>query len=152
MRPQIHFLLGIIFVIFLYFFFFPIISVFGLTIIFLSSVLIDIDHYIYYVFKKKDLNPFKAYEWYKKYTCKFCSLPNEKQKKLFLGFYFLHGIEILLLFLFLGYISQFFIFIFIGFFFHWSVDLISDIIWKRRLDKLSIIYNILNFRKLTPLE
>ncbi len=153
MNPQVHFILGIPFIAILYFFFSPVISVFGLTIIFLSSVLIDADHYIYYIFKKKNFNPFKSYEWYKKNTCTFCSLPKEKQKEFYLGFYFLHGIETLILLFFLGvYLSPVFILILIGFLFHLFVDFSTEVIYEQRFSKLSVIYNLFSFRKLTNFE
>ncbi len=153
MNPQIHFILGIFFVVILYFLFSPVISVFGLTIIFLSSVLIDADHYIYYIFRKKDLNIFKAYKWHKKNTCRFCSLPKETQKKLYIGFYFLHGIETLILLFFLGvYLSPVFILILIGFLFHLFVDFATEVIYEQRFSKLSVIYNLFSFRKLTNFE
>jgi len=50
------------------------------------------------------------------------------------------------------YISQFFNFILIGFLFHLFADLVSEIILKQRIDKISLIQNILVIRNLTPLE
>lgn len=153
MLPQFHFLLGIIFVAILYFFFSPIISLFGLAVILLSSVLIDIDHYVYYVYKKKDLNPFKAHKWYLKNIKKFHSMSKEQKKKFYIGFYFFHGIESLIILLFLGfYISPIFIFIFIGFFFHLSIDFIADIILEERFGKISVIYTLISLKKLVHIE
>lgn len=153
MLPRTHFLLGIIFVAILYFFFYPVISIFGLTIILLSSVLIDIDHYIYYIFKKRDWNPFRAHKWYIKNIRKLYSLSKKQTKAFYLGLYFFHGIEILIILFLLGnYISQFFNFILIGFLFHLSMDFITEIIFEQRFDKISFIYNLLTFRKLKDLE
>ncbi len=153
MLPQIHFILGIVFVAILYFFFSPIISIFGLTIILLSSVVIDIDHYIYYIFKKNDLNPFTAYKWYIKNIRKLYSMSKEQKKKIYLGFYFLHGVESLIILLFLGfYLYPIFNFIFIGFLFHLFVDFITEIMFEQRFSKLSVIYNLFIFKKLTNLD
>jgi len=153
MLPQTHFILGIIFVILLYFLFSPIISIFGLAIILLSSVLIDIDHYVYYIFKKKDLNLFTAHKWYIKNIRKLYSMNKEQKKKVYLGFYFFHGIESLIILFFLGfYLSPIFNLIFIGFLFHLFVDFISEIMFEHRFGKLSVIYDLFTFRKLTNLD
>ncbi len=153
MLPQSHFILGVFFVVFLYFFFSPTISIFGLGVILLSSVLIDFDHYVYYILKKKNLNLLEMYKWYIKYSRKICSLDKKERKKVYLGIYFLHGVESLTLLFFLGtYISQFFIFIFIGFFFHLVMDFIAEIIFEQRIDKISFIYNFFAFKKLKHIE
>lgn len=153
MLPKTHFILGIIFVSCLYLFFYPYISILGLLVIFLSSVLIDIDHYFYYIFKKRDLNLFRAYKWYIKNARKLCSLKREQMKNLYIGIYFFHGVEILIILLLLGiYIHSFFIFIFFGFLFHLVVDILAGILFEQRFDKISFIYNILTFKKLTPIE
>jgi len=153
MRFKVHFLLGIIFIILLYFLFYPIISLFGLLVIFLSSFLIDIDHYFYYIYKKRDFSLIRAYKWYMTTMHRFCSLPPEKQKKLYIGFYIFHGIEILIILFLLGfYVSKIFIFVLIGFFFHLSTDLISEIIFGQRIDKIFLFQNLLAMRKLTNFE
>lgn len=153
MRFKYHFFFGIIFTIFLYFLFSSIISLFGLSIIFLSSFLIDVDHYIYYVLLKKDISLRRAYKWYIKYSCKFCHIPLDKRKNFYLGFYIFHGIEPLIILFFLGfYVSQFFNFILIGFFFHLFTDLVSEILLRQRIDKISIIQNLLLMGKLTNFE
>ena len=153
MRLKHHFFFGIIFTILLYFLFSPIIPLFGLLIIFLSSVLIDIDHYFYYIFKKGDFSLRRAYKWYIKYSCKFCHIPLDKRKKFYLGFYIFHGIEPLIILFLLGfYLSPLFNFILIGFLFHLSIDLISEIIFGQRIDKISVIQNFLTTKKLTNFE
>ena len=153
MFPKTHFLLGILFVICLYVFFYPLISIFGLLIIFLSSVFIDIDHYFYYIFRKKDLNPFRAHEWYIKNMRRFHSLDKKQMKNFYLGFYFLHGIESLIILFLLGiYLSPIFNFILIGFLFHLIMDFIAEVIFEQRIDKISFIYNILTFGKLINID
>jgi hypothetical protein len=122
------------------------------VIIFLSSVFIDIDHYFYYISKKRNLNPFKAYEWYHQNVKKIYSLSKESRGKVYIGLYYFHGIEVLIIFFFLGAISPLFIFILIGFIFHLLADFISEVIFQQRLDKISIIYNIFTFRKLVHIQ
>jgi len=153
MRFKFHFLFGIIFLVLLYFLFSSIISFWGLLIIFLSSFLIDIDHYFYYIYKKGDFSLVRAYKWYIKNAHKFYFLSKEKRKQIYLGFYIFHGIEPLIILFFLGlYVSQFFNFVLIGFLFHLSTDLISEIILKQRIDKVFLIQNYIITRKLTDLE
>lgn len=153
MRFKFHFLFGIIFTVILYFLFSPIIPLIGLLIIFLSSFLIDVDHYIYYVLRKRDISLRRAYKWYVKYSCKFCHIPLDKRKNFYLGFYIFHGIEPLIVLFFLGfYVSQFFSFLLIGFFFHLSTDLVTEILLRQRIDKISVIQNLLLMRKLTNFE
>jgi len=80
-------------------------------------------------------------------------MPERERKNFYLGFYIFHGIEPLIILFLLGfYISQFFNFILIGFLFHLVTDLISEIILKQRIDKISIIQNFLIIRNLSDFE
>ena len=153
MLPKTHFILGLIFVVVLYFFFSPIISFSSLIIIFLSSILIDIDHYIYHIVKNKNWNLFQGYKWYIKNIKRVRGMTKEQRKKTYIGFYFLHGIEILIALFLLGeYLSPVFTYILIGFVFHLVMDSISEIILEQRQDKISLIFNLLTFKKLTNIE
>lgn len=148
MLPKYHLVLGIFFVAIIYFLFH--INFFDLSIILLSSILIDVDHFVYYFFKKKNIHFLKAYDWYMERWKKNHTLPREQKRKLNLysGFYLFHGIEILItLFLFSYYIPILF-FIFIGFSFHLFVDLIYDLYDRGTFDKSSLIYNYFKFRSL----
>lgn len=153
MDVKYHILLGVLFSVLLYFLF-PELNLLSILIIFLSSFLIDVDHYLYYIYKKKSIGLYGAYQWYKKNTIKFhLFLSKEQQKKTYIGFYIFHGLEILIILFFLGnYISSFFIFILIGFLFHISIDLVYEKIFDKRMDKFSIIYNCIILRKLTFIE
>ncbi len=149
MLPKIHFIAGIFFI-FLLYLLFPKISLIGFLIIFLSSVFIDVDHYIYYILKERDLNLVKCYNWYMLHLKKTLSLPMKKRKKIYSGFYLLHGIEwIIILFLLGTYVHPFFAFVSAGFLFHWVIDTLHEIYVKRTLDKSSLIWNYYRFRKLT---
>ena len=63
MLPKKHIILGLIFSLTLIFLF-PAIGWKGFGVIFLSSVFIDIDHYLYFIFKKKDINLMNSYNWF----------------------------------------------------------------------------------------
>ena len=152
MRPSEHLFFGVVFSLILLFFF-PSIGVLGFLITALSSVLIDIDHYFYFVYKKKNLSLIKAYQWYIQSGKKFDTLSQEQKKKVYSGFYILHGVEILFVLFLLGiYFYKYFLFVFIGFLIHLSLDLFSELIFKQRIDKLSVIYDFLKFRKIISIE
>jgi len=132
MYPLQHLFLGAYFAMFL-FLFFPPIGFTGFLIIFLSSVLIDVDHYLFYVYKKKDFNLRTAYGWYIKMGKRFRSLPSEKMEKSCYAFCFFHGVEILIIFLILSFFSKYFLYISIGFAFHLILDIISELMLIGRI-------------------
>ena len=147
MLPKKHLFYGTIFALILYLIF-PKINFIGFLLIIASTVLIDVDHYIYYVFKKKDLSLIHAYRDLKNNHNKFLLLPVEKRKEYYGCFCFFHGLETLIILFLLGFfVSEYFYFIFIGVAFHLSLDYPS---WKfyKRIDKVSIIYDFIKFRKL----
>ena len=63
MMPSEHMFYGF-FASLLVLFFFPSIGTFGFLIVFLSSFLIDTDHYLAYVYLKKDFSLSKSVEFY----------------------------------------------------------------------------------------
>ncbi len=148
MLPKIHFIIGLLFIIILHFIF-PLISFLNLMIILFSSVFIDVDHVFYYIVKEKNINPWKAYSWFKSHLNHTLSLPMNERKKIYTGFYFFHGVEGLILLFILGtYVNQIFYFVFIGFFLHMAVDIPSEIFLKRTADKSSLIWNYHRFKLL----
>lgn len=151
MYPQHHFLLGTIFAIIL-FFLFPQIGLINIAIIILSTVLIDVDHYIYYIYKKRDFSLRKAYHWFSKNQKKFLSLSKEKRDKFYSGIFFLHGIEILIILLFLGLFSNYFFFVFIGFALHLLIDIIWEISVGSKINRISLIYAILKSKNSQLIE
>lgn len=148
MKPQYHFLLGIILITVLYLII-PSIGVLNLSLIFLSSVLIDVDHYFYYIFKKGDKSLIHAYKWYTETRRKVRHLKRKERKKISFGFHFLHGTELLVLTYFLyAYVSEFFLYLLIGFGFHLFIDILDEAILFGRAHKISIIYGFLMNKKL----
>ena len=148
MYPSKHILFGFLFSVSLYLIA-PSIGIDGMTIIFLSSFLIDVDHYLYYVFMKKNLNLFKAMRWFKIKHSSWLKLSREERNKHKGHFYLFHGIESLLFFFILGYfINPLFYYFIIGFTFHLFLDLMVLKRYQDRLDKLSVIHDFLKFRKL----
>ena len=152
MLPPKHLLLGILLAIVILIVY-PQISLLNLGIIVLSSILIDIDHYFYYIYKKKKINPIKAYKWYITQGKKCCSLTREQKAKVHFGTCLLHGIEILVILFLLGFfVSDIFYFILIGFTFHLLLDLSVEIIYDNDYNKLSVIYTFLKSKGLTFIE
>jgi len=148
MHPKAHIFLGAIFTLLL-FFLFPKVPPLGFLIVFLSSFLIDGDHYVYYLLKEKKFNLIKCYNWYKARVKKTQSLPFEKRKKIYTGFYFFHGVEWLIILFLLGkFVLLIFTFVLIGFSFHLLLDIPSEISFKGTCHKLSLIYNYTQFKKL----
>lgn len=151
MYPKQHIIFGIIFSAFLLFLF-PQIGSTGFLIIFLSSFLIDVDHYLYSVYKKKDLSLKNAYNWLTKNKKMFFSLSRKQRNGFYRGFYFLHGIEVLIVLFLFSFFSKYFFFIFIGVAFHLLLDSVDQTIDWDRIDKFSLVYDFIKFRKLKLFE
>ncbi len=152
MVPKQHIVLGFIFSIIL-FFIFPKFGFFEAFLVFLASFLIDLDHYIFYVFKKKNFNPKKAVRWFFKKIDLQKKISSNKRKDYYTGFYFLHGFESLVVTFILGiFVSKLFFMVFIGFVFHLALDYIEQIHNKKRVDKISSIYDFIKFKKLKLIE
>ncbi|MCK5624608.1 hypothetical protein KAI04_02100 [Candidatus Pacearchaeota archaeon] len=151
MLPKHHLFLGFLFSLFL-FIIFPKIGIIGFLLIIISSVLMDFDHYLYYVFNKKDLSLKNAYNWFYKRHKKLMLLSKNKRNKIYTEIYFLHGGEFLLILFVLGvYISKYFFYILIGCAFHLFLDIIHQRKIHDRLDRISLIHDFLKFRKLRKL-
>lgn len=147
MYPKQHIILGFIFSLII-FLIFPQIELIGFTAIFLSSFLIDVDHYLVYVIKKKDWNLKNAYNWYIDSEKKFQSLSIKEQINSPFPLFVLHGIEILVLIALLGiFISRLFLFIFVGFSFHLLLDAIHIYFLRFNHDRFSLIYSYIKLKK-----
>jgi len=149
MLPKYHILLGFLFSLIL-FIFFPFIGLLGFLIIFFSSFLIDVDHYLYYVFKNKIFSINKAYKYFfelrKRAMTK--SLKEKMAKVANPRMYFFHGIEVLLILFLLGFfINKIFLFIFIGFAFHLFLDLVEIIYYGFRISKISLVYDFIKIKR-----
>ena len=147
MYPTQHLILGIIFSLVLLFLF-PQIGFLGASIIILSTVLIDADHYFYYVYKKRDFNLKNAHVWFIRKVNKFNNLPRKQRNKFYIAFCCLHGLEVLLILFLLSTIFQYFFFIFIGFSLHLLLDLVSETQHRDRIDRISLVYDFFKFKKM----
>tara|TARA_Y100000310_G_C20536334_1_gene741044 strand:- start:160 stop:627 length:468 start_codon:yes stop_codon:yes gene_type:complete len=149
MYPLRHFFYGLIFSLFL-FLLFPEIGLIEAAIILASSVLIDVDHYIYHIFKKRIWSLKQAYKNSLEEFKIYMRLSKTQQKNIYTGIFFLHGIEVLLILLLLGFfVSDFFNYVFVGFSFHLLLDILFQSTYKENIDKISLIKDILTSKKLT---
>jgi len=152
MLPQEHFIYGIFLAGFL-FLILPYVGLFGFLLIILSTILIDSDHFLYYIVKKRDFNLVNAYRFFRNNHTKFKSLPADKRAEYFGSWSFFHGIEWLILLFFLTFfISEYFGFVFLGIAFHLLLDYSEQWSFYSRKDKISIAYDFLKFRGLRDIN
>ena len=98
-------------------------------LVFLSSVLIDLDHYVLYFASEKKLHPFDFWDWSIKRNLlwkKFSRRERDLHKR---PHFLLHGIEVVLLLWILSLFFGFFFWIFLGFGLHICLDLIDNILF-----------------------
>jgi len=151
MLPKWHILLGFIFS-FILFLFLPTIQLLGFFTIFLSSFLIDIDHYLYYFKRKRDLNLGRAFKWFLELEQVYNSIPREKLKDYYLPMCIFHSIEVFLILLVLGFYNQLFLYILIGFAFHRFLDDSWALYRGTEHHIYSFIYSYIKNKKKKPLE
>ena len=122
MLPKWHVLLGFLFSI-LFWILFPKINPLYILLVFLSSIFIDIDHYLNAVYKTGKTGIFHSFEYYKIHE-KIADEEHKKGIRKKSDFQFLHTAEIHLIFLLLGlFLWNGFLYIFIGMFFHSLCDI-----------------------------
>ena len=120
-----HFLFGfVISYILVYFFEFSFLA--GL-IIFLSSWMIDGDHYFWYGFEMKDWNPKHALEWYHRSLPKWLSLSLKERNEYRRGVFLCHGVLFWVILLGLSFIHEIFLWVLIGVGIHMVADWIKYI-------------------------
>ena len=123
MKFKWHFLIGFVAsCILVYFFEFSLSA--GL-IIFLSSWLIDGDHYLWFAFETKDWNPLHAIKWYRKSVPRWFKLSLKERKKFKRGVFICHSLIFWLILAALSFINIIFFWILIGITIHMVADLID---------------------------
>ena len=140
MLPTHHAIFGAIFVLALWILF-PSIGILGLSIIFLSSVLIDVDHYIYYIFKKRDWSLKNAYDHCYEEGIHWLKLSPKKRAEYKWTPLIFHGVELWLPLLILSYVHEFFLWIFLGISIHLFIDYV-ELIYRddSLMSKVSQVY------------
>lgn len=151
MLPKYHFALGLIASLFLYFGFD--VGILECVVFLVATVGIDVDHYLYYVYRKKDWNLRRAFAWFVEKGNTLRKVGRKTRAEFFTGFCFLHGIEVLALLTVLGYfIWNVFYFVALGFLFHLILDHIHQAFWRGRFDKFSIVYDYFKYGRLNFVE
>lgn len=129
MTPQEHFLYGLLCCL-IFYLIFPMLPLYGLALILIGSLLIDIDHYIIAVIKTRNFSIAQAIRWH-------IQEGNHRIKRYRQGiyekepFHFLHTIEMQGIFLFIGIFYAPFLYVFIGMFIHTLLDMYH--IWSLRV-------------------
>ncbi|MBU1136572.1 MAG: hypothetical protein ABIG37_01630 [Nanoarchaeota archaeon] len=100
---------------------------FYVLIFFLASFLIDIDHYFYYIFEKKNFSLGKAYRWHTLNKARIKKMSPEERKIHYKFILIFHGIEPLLILILLSKFYPIIFFIFLGFTAHLIEDLFEHI-------------------------
>jgi len=140
MHPKDHLIISVLFAIFL-FLIIPSVGVMGVAIIILFGFFVDVDHYFFYAFKKRDFNLKKAYDWFIAQDKKIVSLPFKQREKLYVCICFFHGFEFIIIFFLLGlFLNEYFLFASIGLLVHFILDLCGHFPSKLRFYRISIIY------------
>ncbi len=147
MLPKWHALLGFVLSLILYLILK--IELIPVLFFFVAFIAADGDHYIYYLFKTKTFNLKKAYIKLKGIREKVLKLPRKEINKLCVGNYFLHGIEPVLILAILGYfLHYYFYFAAVGLLLHVAIDITDQRRFHDRWDRVSIIWDYFEFKKL----
>jgi hypothetical protein len=133
MLPRWHVILGAVFT-FIFSIIFPNVQVFYLALMFLSTFLIDFDHYVVATMKNRHISLIRAFRYYDLRRVK-----EEENKSRGIrekgDFHLFHTIEFHLIVLALGFLWGGFFYIFIGMVFHSLVDIIdlkrTDLLYVR---------------------
>ena len=124
-----HLFFGTLFSLIL-FLIFPNIGILGFFLIILSTFFIDTDHYLFYVYRKKDLNLRRAYNFFVERSKKRRLMSIEEKKNIKYEILIFHGIEFGLILSLLTMFFGFFAYILIGVMFHIFLDWIELIIYN----------------------
>ena len=148
MLPKTHIILGF-FASMIIYFIFPEITLLGFFIIWASSVLIDVDHYLFYVWLKKDWSVKNAFYWFYNKSLKIKKLPKSQRKKINPIVCFLHGIEAVIVLSLLAYfVSKWFLYVLIGFLFHEFLDGVKLVYEGYSLRHITCqTWNLISFKK-----
>ena len=144
MLPSRHFTFGILFALVLLFIF-PKIGFIGFFLIVISTVVIDVDHYLYYIFRKKNFSFRKFFDWVSNNGNVYSKLSEKQRKKIYFEICIFHGLEtiFILFFILLFSKSSFILFILTGLIFHQALDLIDLIHLNINPCKvISLIYSV----------
>jgi hypothetical protein len=145
MNPSWHIFFGFLFSVFL-FFLFPEVGITNLSLLFLSSVLIDVDHYLFYIYERRGFNLRRAYNYFIEHKKKWKKFGN-KVHDISPSFFIFHGLEVLLLLFLFSFLFKQLYFVFIGFSFHLLLDLFEQAVYSDKSQKISVVNDFLNYKR-----
>ena len=153
MLPKVHIITGAIFALLIWIIF-PSVGWLNALIIFLSSFLIDVDHYLYYLYKQKDHSLKKAYRWFIEKKERWFRLSKKQREKETSTIIIFHGIEFFIVLVLLIFLNKIFFFVLLGISLHMILDFIELKIYNVPLYyKISQLYILkLNKHKHKELE
>lgn len=128
MIPKWHIIFGAVFSIIIYFIFN--ITLIETLLIFFSSFLIDFDHYLWFIFAKKDINIFKSIRYLIKKRKIWINLKPTERIKYKRAPIIFHGIEFIALIILLMVFFPILLFVLIGVIFHLLLDYIEMTYYK----------------------
>lgn len=137
MIPRWHILSGLVFS-GLFWILFPKTGWLYVLLIFLTSFLIDFDHYISSIFKTHSFSLVKSLEYHRKMDIKE-KRDREKGVRIMEEFHIFHTAEFHLFILLLGFLWNGFFYIFIGMLFHSVVDII-DMVCRDRIYRREFLF------------
>ena len=105
------------------------------AIVFLSSWLIDFDHYFWFGVELKNWNPIKAIEWRIKFVPKWNKLSLLEKNKFKRGVFIFHGLGFWLIIVVLSFYYNLFFWILLGVIIHMVAD------WIDLINKKEPLYN-----------
>lgn len=147
MLPYIHLIIGLIVSGGLYFVF-PEIGLLKAGIVLASSVLIDFDHYLYYLFETRDFCLRRAYEYFSEKKKIYKELSREKRKNLSTHLLVFHGFEWVLVFSILGiFVWNYLFYIAAGMLLHLIIDLIETLAYPDGFEKISVIHDLIKYKR-----
>jgi len=141
--PKYHIIYGFVFTLVLSLFFG--IGLLEFILIFTASVLIDVDHYLFYIWKKKDFSLSRAYNDFAQKGKIYLSLTKESRGKYKKGHFIFHGIEFVGILIFLTFYYPIISWILIGIIIHLILDYIC--LDESPLFKMSQVYVYITNKK-----
>lgn len=146
MLPYAHLLIGLVVSGGLYLIF-PEVDLIRAGILLASSVLIDFDHYLFYLYVYKDKNVKRAYDFFREKKERYKLSPRERRKYLSPVLCIFHGIEWVILFFILGFfVWNYFFYVSAGMLLHLLTDLAEHIMYPNGMHKISVIYDFLIYK------
>lgn len=146
MEPLHHIIYSILFSIILFLIEFNPIKIF--LFLFSAIVLIDLDHVLLFIFKKKSINPFGFWKWSYEKKDRWDKISLEEKRKYKKPIYIFHNIEFLLILILISRFIPYTNIILYGFVFHLFLDAIYNLQHREeKFSKISLIYTLVKNKK-----